>query len=81
MTDTLNYSLLFILNIRVIPIVSDSMGTRTIATFVETWDLKIIINPVVALGPRCNGLPLHPLEIEKWKKTGEKLENMLSGVT
>ncbi len=57
---------------RVLPIASDSMGTRSMATFVETRDLKIIIDPSVALGPRRHGLSPHPLEIEKmvedWKE-------------
>lgn len=50
---------------KIIPIASDSMGTRSMATFVETDDCKILIDPGVALGPRRYGLPPHPLEIEK----------------
>ena len=50
---------------KIIPIASDSMGTRSMATFVETKDCKILIDPGVALGPRRYGLPPHPLEIEK----------------
>lgn len=50
---------------KIIPIASDSMGTRSMATFVETEDCKILIDPGVALGPRRYGLPPHPLEIEK----------------
>lgn len=53
---------------RVIPIASDSMGTRSMATFVETRDLKVIIDPAVALGPKRNGLPPHPMEIEKMEE-------------
>lgn len=41
------------------------------ATFIETRDLKIMIDPGVALGPYRYGLPPHPLEWEKlesdWK--------------
>ncbi|MEM3832170.1 MAG: MBL fold metallo-hydrolase [Thermoprotei archaeon] len=45
----------------------DSMGTRSMATFVETDDVNILIDPGVALGPFRYGLPPHPLEIEKLK--------------
>lgn len=53
---------------RILPLSSDSMGTRSMATFVETRDLKILIDPGVALGPYRYGLPPHPLE---WKKLEE----------
>ena len=41
------------------------MGTRSMATFVETRDLSVLIDPAVALGPRRYGLPPHPLEIKR----------------
>lgn len=53
---------------KILPLSSDSMGTRSMATFVETRDLKILIDPGVALGPYRYGLPPHPLE---WKKLEE----------
>jgi len=50
---------------------SDSMGTRSMATYVETDDVKMLIDPGVALGPKRYGLPPHPLEHQKleedWK--------------
>ncbi|MEM1545791.1 MAG: hypothetical protein QXP91_04975 [Candidatus Methanomethylicia archaeon] len=56
---------------KIIPLSSDSMGARSMATFIETRDLKIMIDPGVALGPYRYGLPPHPLEWEKlesdWK--------------
>ena len=42
------------------PVASDSMGTRSMATYVETKDVKIFIDPGVALGPSRYGLPPHP---------------------
>ncbi len=55
-------------------IASDSAGTRSMATYVETSDLKIIIDPSVALGPRRYGLPPHPLEYEKMEEDWREIE-------
>ncbi len=57
---------------KVKPLAFDSLGTRSMATYVETRDVKILIDPGVALGPRRYGLPPHPLEFarleEHWRK-------------
>ena len=45
------------------PLAFDSFGARSMATFVETDDLRILIDPGVALGPSRYKLPPHPLEI------------------
>ncbi|RLI24147.1 MAG: hypothetical protein DRO52_05945 [Candidatus Hecatellales archaeon] len=50
---------------KIVPIASDSMGTRSMATYVETRDVKIFIDPGVALGPSRYGLPPHPLELQR----------------
>ncbi len=49
----------------IIPIASDSAGTRSMATFVRTKDCSILIDPGVALGPSRYRLPPHPLELQK----------------
>ncbi|MEM2897325.1 MAG: hypothetical protein QXG01_07150 [Candidatus Bathyarchaeia archaeon] len=66
---------------RIKPIASDSMGTRSMATYVETSDVKVFIDPGVALAPIRYGLPPHPLELrrldEHWRaivKYAEKAE-------
>lgn len=43
----------------------DSLGARSMATVVETKDVKILIDPGVALAPRRFGLPPHKREIER----------------
>ena len=43
----------------------DSMGVRSMATVVETSDVKIFIDPGASLAPRRYGLPPHPLELEE----------------
>ncbi|UCE37729.1 MAG: MBL fold metallo-hydrolase [Thermoplasmata archaeon] len=57
---------------KITPLASDSMGTRSMATFIETKDTKVLIDPGVALGPYRYGLEPHPLEWERmdedWKK-------------
>ncbi|MEM3711970.1 MAG: MBL fold metallo-hydrolase [Thermoproteota archaeon] len=54
------------------PLCSDSMGVRSMATMVETRDLKLIIDPAAAVAPRRYGLPPHQKELELleeyWKK-------------
>ena len=42
---------------------ADSFGVRSMATLVETDDVKIGIDLWAALGPRRYGLPPHPLEV------------------
>lgn len=46
----------------------DSMGVRSMCTFVETSDLRVIIDPGVSLAPRRFGLPPHRLELERLKE-------------
>ncbi|MFH1859689.1 MAG: hypothetical protein ABH870_01550 [bacterium] len=53
---------------KIIPIAFDSSGTRSMATYVETAELKIVIDPGVALGKLRYGLPPHPMEIERESK-------------
>ncbi|MEM1642422.1 MAG: hypothetical protein QXI85_06525 [Desulfurococcaceae archaeon] len=51
----------------------DSMGVRSMATFVETSEATIFIDPGVALGPRRYGLPPHVVEL---KALEEKLNEI-----
>ncbi len=46
-------------------IACDSTGTRSMATFVKTKDVRIIIDPSTALGPRRYGLPPHDVEVKR----------------
>jgi len=51
-------------NIRVVPLASESLGTRSMCTYVETPDIKIVLDAGVSLCPVRFGLPPHPLEFE-----------------
>jgi hypothetical protein len=57
---------------KIIPIAFDSLGTRGMATYVETKDVKIFIDPGVSLAPIRYSLPPHPIELkrldEHWKE-------------
>ncbi|MEM2103542.1 MAG: MBL fold metallo-hydrolase [Candidatus Bathyarchaeia archaeon] len=52
----------------IIPLGFDSFGVRSMATYVETENTKILIDPGVSLAPLRYGLEPHPLE---WKKLEE----------
>ncbi len=56
----------------IIPIAFDSMGVRSMATFVKSDDVSITIDPSVSLAPSRYGLPPHRMEIdrmnEKWRE-------------
>ena len=59
--------------LKVIPIAAESLGVRSMATFLETADVKIFIDPGVALGPYRNRLSPHRVEIEALKRSWEKV--------
>lgn len=58
---------------KIIPIAFDSLGTRSMCTKVITKDVKIMIDPAAALGPRRYGLPPHKKEIERLNKHIKKI--------
>jgi predicted metallo-beta-lactamase superfamily hydrolase len=47
--------------IKVTPLAFESMGVRSMCTFVETGDLKVLIDPGVSVAPRFSLMP-HPRE-------------------
>jgi len=50
---------------KIIPLAFDSLGTRSMATYVETEDLKVVIDPGVSLAAIKSGLPPHPIELKR----------------
>jgi predicted metallo-beta-lactamase superfamily hydrolase len=52
-------------SMKITPLAFDSMGTRSMATLVETKDIKLIVDPGVALAPERFGLPPHPVETRR----------------
>jgi predicted metallo-beta-lactamase superfamily hydrolase len=58
---------------KIIPIASESLGLRSMATYIETKDCKILLDPSAALGPKRYGLPPHRKEQELLLKTKLKI--------
>lgn len=50
--------------LKVTPLAFESLGVRSMATYVESGDINIVIDPAVALAPNRFGLPPHPVEEE-----------------
>lgn len=48
--------------IRVVPLAAESLGVRSMCTFVETSDVRILLDAGVSLCPNRFGLPPHPEE-------------------
>ena len=53
---------------RIVPLAFDSFGVRSMATFIETDDARILIDPGAALAPVRHGLGPHFLE---WRRLDE----------
>lgn len=58
----------------IVPIAQESFGVRSMATYVETEDVKVFIDPGVALGPRRYGLPPHPIELQREGECWERIK-------
>jgi predicted metallo-beta-lactamase superfamily hydrolase len=50
-------------NIRVVPLAAESLGVRSMCTYVETSDLRLLLDAGVSLCPNRFGLPPHPQEL------------------
>ena len=49
---------------KITPLAGESLGVRSMATLVETEDVRILIDPSAALGPSRYGLPPTPEELK-----------------
>ena len=58
---------------KVKPIASESLGIRSMATYIETNDCKIFIDPSAALASKRYSLPPHDKELKTYKKIKEKI--------
>jgi len=70
-------------DIKITPIAFESLGVRSMCTLLETPDVKVLIDPGVALGPRFGVLP-HPQEYEarnrcraRIRETAKKVDLMV----
>jgi len=58
---------------KIIPLAADSMGVRSMATYVETGDCRALVDPGAAMGPLRYGLTPHPMEHWRFKKHWERI--------
>jgi len=59
--------------IKVIPLAFESLGVRSMCTYVETPDIRILLDAGISLGPRRYGLPPHPREYKALKEGRERI--------
>ena len=59
--------------IRVVPLAAESFGVRSMCSYVETSDVKILLDAGVWLGPNRFGLPPHPKEYEALAECRKKI--------
>ncbi len=57
------------------PLAFDSLGTRSMATYVQT-DIKIVIDPSAALAPSRYGLSPHPIELKRLEEHINKINKI-----
>ncbi len=60
-------------HIHVVPLAAESLGVRSMCTFVETPDVKILLDAGVSLCPRRFGLPPHPKESRAIAESRKKI--------
>ena len=60
------------------PLAFDSLGVRSVATFVETKDVKILIDPGAALGPQRFRLPPHPRELRRLEELSQVIREYVA---
>ncbi|WP_202318456.1 MBL fold metallo-hydrolase [Archaeoglobus neptunius] len=62
----------------VVPVAYDSMGVRSMATFVRTSDVTVLIDPGVSLAPKRYSLPPHRVEIERMNQKWDEIRRFLA---
>jgi predicted metallo-beta-lactamase superfamily hydrolase len=59
--------------INVTPLAAESFGVRSMCTYVETSDVKVLLDAGASLGPRRLGFPPHPKEYEAMTECRERI--------
>lgn len=60
-------------HIKVVPLAAESLGVRSMCTYVETPDVKVLLDAGVSLCPNRHGLPPHPLEYKAIIESRERI--------
>ncbi len=64
--------------IEVLPLSAESLGTRSMCTFVKTKDVRIVLDAGVSLAPSRFGLPPHPNEYDAIIESRKAIEEKAS---
>ena len=59
-----------------IPLAEESLGVRSVAAYLATGDVKILLDTGISLAPKRYGLPPHPREVERAKQLREGWRTM-----
>ena len=59
--------------IKIIPVAEESFGVRSMCFYIETPDIKLLVDAGLSLAPRRFGYPPHPLEFKAVKLLREKV--------
>ena len=62
----------------VLPVAAESLGTRSMCTFIKTKDVRVILDPGVSLAPSRFGLPAHPREYDAIIESRKAIEEKAS---
>lgn len=60
-------------HIQVTPLAAESLGVRSMCTYVETRDVRILFDAGVSLCPKRFGLPPHPFEFQAIMRTRARI--------
>ncbi len=63
---------------KILPVASDSLGVRSMATYVETKDIKIFIDPGVSISPDRYSLPPHRCELDRHREMWQDIKKWVS---
>ncbi|MEM3731021.1 MAG: hypothetical protein QW667_07975 [Candidatus Bathyarchaeia archaeon] len=60
-------------HVRVVPLAAESLGVRSMCTYVETPDVRVLLDAGVSLCPNRFGLPPHPLEFKAIEESRKRI--------
>ncbi len=60
---------------KIFPVAFDSLGVRSMATYIETKDVRIFIDPGVSVAPDRYSLPPHRLELDRHREKWEAVKH------
>ncbi len=64
---------------KILPVAFDSFGVRSMATYLETGDIRVFIDPGVSISPDRYSLPPHRLEIDRHREKWEEIKGWAKG--